>query len=83
MIGAARSPSSCSSFFRPSRSRIPFLVIDPAVRALRVCNLIAIVMLFITGYAFGQLTHRNDWLWDVSMVVLGGALAGLTMILGG
>jgi VIT1/CCC1 family predicted Fe2+/Mn2+ transporter len=62
---------------------IPFLVIDPAVRALRVSNLIAIVMLFITGYAFGQLTHRNAWLWGVSMVVLGGALAGLTMILGG
>jgi VIT1/CCC1 family predicted Fe2+/Mn2+ transporter len=62
---------------------IPFLVIDPAMRALRVSNLIAIVMLFITGYAFGQLTHRNAWLWGVSMVVLGGALAGLTMILGG
>ena len=62
---------------------IPFLVIDGAVRALRVSNLIAIVMLFILGYAFGQLTHRNAWRWGVSMVVIGVALAGLTMVLGG
>ena len=62
---------------------IPFLVIDGAVRALRVSNLIAIVMLFILGYAFGQLTHRNAWRWGVSMVVIGVALAGLTMLLGG
>ena len=62
---------------------IPFLVIDGAVRALRVSNLIAIVMLFILGYAFGQLTHRNAWRWGVSMVVIGVALASLTMMLGG
>ena len=62
---------------------IPFLVVDGAVRALRVSNLIAIVMLFILGYAFGQLTHRNAWRWGVSMVVIGVALAGLTMVLGG
>jgi hypothetical protein len=62
---------------------IPFLFIDSAVRALRVSNLIAIIMLFITGYAFGQLTHRNAWLWGTSMVVLGAVLTGLTMMLGG
>lgn len=62
---------------------IPFLVIDSAVPALRVSNVIAIVMLFVMGYAFGQLTHRNAWLWGVSMVVLGVALSGLTIMLGG
>lgn len=62
---------------------IPFLVLEPAVRALRVSNLIAIVMLFITGYAFGRLTDRNAWLWGFSMVVIGAALAGMAMLLGG
>lgn len=61
----------------------PFVVVEPALRALRVSNLIAIAMLFITGYAFGQLTHRNAWLWGGSMVVLGAALAGMAMALGG
>lgn len=62
---------------------IPFLVIDSAVRALRVSNVVAIVMLFVLGYAFGQLTFRNAWVWGVCMIVLGAALAGLTMMLGG
>ncbi len=62
---------------------IPFLIIDSAVVALRVSNLIAIVMLFVMGYTFGQLTGRSAWLWGISMVVLGAALSGLTMMLGG
>jgi hypothetical protein len=62
---------------------LPFVVIDSAVRALRVSNFIAIVMLFVMGYTFGQLTHRNAWVWGGSMVVLGAALSGLTMMLGG
>jgi VIT1/CCC1 family predicted Fe2+/Mn2+ transporter len=62
---------------------IPFLVIQNAMPALRVSNLIAIVMLFILGYRFAQLTGRSAWGWGVSMVVLGAALASLTMALGG
>ena len=62
---------------------IPFLIIDEPVRALRLSNLVAIVMLFILGYAFGSLIHRSAWLWGISMVGLGVALAGLTMALGG
>ena len=62
---------------------IPFLVIGSSAHALRVSNFIAIVMLFVMGYAFGQLTHRNAWLGGVSMVVLGVALSGLTIMLGG
>ena len=62
---------------------IPFLVVDRAGPALRLSNLVAIVMLFILGWAFGQLTHRTAWVWGVSMVVVGAALAGLAMALGG
>ena len=51
--------------------------------ALRVSNAIAIVMLFLTGFAFGRMTGRHPWLVGVSMVVLGLILVGVTMALGG
>jgi hypothetical protein len=62
---------------------IPFLVIDSARPALRVSNLIAIAMLFVLGHRFARLTGRRAWAWGLSMVVLGAALASLTMALGG
>jgi hypothetical protein len=62
---------------------IPFIVMRNAVPALRVSNAIAIVMLFATGYAYGRLTgYRPAWVGG-AMVVLGGALVGLTIALGG
>jgi len=62
---------------------IPFIFMHNAGPALRVSNLIAIVMLFILGYAFGRTAGRNSWLFGISMVVLGAALVGMTMALGG
>ena len=62
---------------------IPFLVIQSLKPAMRVSNLVALVMLFGTGYAFAELTGRRAWPWGLSMVVLGVILAGLTMALGG
>ena len=51
--------------------------------ALRVSNAIAVVMLFLTGYAFGSMTGRHPWLVGIAMVVLGSILVGMTMALGG
>src|SRR6266480_1842488 len=63
---------------------IPFIFMHNAGPALRVSNAIAIVMLFLTGYAFGRMTGRHSsWLVGISMVVLGLILVGLTMALGG
>ncbi len=62
---------------------IPFLFMKNAWLALRVSNAIAIVMLFLTGYAFGRITSRHSWVTGVSMVILGVILVGLTMALGG
>ena len=62
---------------------IPFIVMENAVQALRVSNAIAIALLFLAGYSYGRQTnYRPAWLggW---MVVLGAALAVLTMALGG
>ena len=62
---------------------IPFIFMHNAEPALRVSNAIAIMMLFLTGYAFGRMTGRHPWLVGISMVVLGLILVGLTMALGG
>ena len=62
---------------------IPFLVFDSVWTAMRVSNVVAIVMLFVTGFAFGRLTGRGAWQWGISMVVIGVVLAGLTIRLGG
>jgi VIT1/CCC1 family predicted Fe2+/Mn2+ transporter len=62
---------------------VPFLVMRQAVPALRVSNVIAIAMLFATGYAYGRMTGRHPLAVGISVVLLGGALAGLTIALGG
>ena len=62
---------------------IPFIFMQNVGPALRVSNAIAIVMLFLTGYAFGSMTRRHPWLAGIAMVVLGSVLVGMTMALGG
>ena len=62
---------------------IPSIFMRNAGPALRVSNLVAIVMLFLMGYAFGRMTGRHPWLVGISMVILGSILVGLTIALGG
>ena len=62
---------------------IPFIVMSDALPALRVSNAIAIVLLAMTGYAFGRITGRRPVWVAVSMVVLGAVLVAMTMALGG
>jgi hypothetical protein len=62
---------------------IPFIVMQDALPALRVSNVIAIAMLFVAGYAYGRLIGRHQWLVGIVMVFIGVALAGLAMALGG
>ena len=62
---------------------IPFIFMHDAGPALRVSNAIAIVLLFILGYAFGRCAARNPWVMGISMVALGTILVGMTMALGG
>jgi hypothetical protein len=62
---------------------LPFPFVADPMRALRISNAVAIVMLFATGYAFGRQIRYRPALIGLSMVVLGGALVGLTIALGG
>lgn len=62
---------------------IPFLFIGDAGVALRISNAIAILLLFLTGFAYGKCVDRRPWLIGISMVALGCFLVGLAMALGG
>jgi hypothetical protein len=62
---------------------VPFIFMQNVGPAMRLSNVIAIVMLFLTGHAFGHITGRQPWLAGAAMVILGAILVGMTMALGG
>jgi VIT1/CCC1 family predicted Fe2+/Mn2+ transporter len=62
---------------------IPFLVMAEAGPALRVSNGIAVAMLFVTGWKYGRHAGHNPAIVGSAMVLLGVALVGMTILLGG
>ena len=62
---------------------LPFVFIDDAHRALRLSNAVAVLLLFLTGYAFGRAAGLSRWWTGLVMVVIGGALVAATIALGG
>lgn len=62
---------------------LPFAFMNKVMWAQRVSNAIAIGLLFLTGYAFGRCTGYHPKGMGVTMVIIGGALVGLTILLGG
>jgi VIT1/CCC1 family predicted Fe2+/Mn2+ transporter len=62
---------------------LPFILMHNAMAAMRVSNAVAVVMLFIAGFAYGRCVGRSPWVFGIVMVVLGGVLVALTMALGG
>ena len=61
----------------------PFALIADAHLALRISNAIAISMLLVAGYAFGRYAGHRPWRMAVAMVLLGTAMVGIAMSLGG
>ena len=62
---------------------LPFLFLPDTWRALRVSNLIAIGMLFLTGYFFGKCSELRPVRTGGAMVLIGIAMVAVTMVLGG
>jgi len=62
---------------------VPFMFIADAGPALRVSNAVAIVMLFIAGFAYGRYVGRSAWGTGLIMVVVGAVLVSMTIALGG
>ena len=62
---------------------LPFAFMQDAFRAMRVSNLIAVSLLFLTGFSFGRAIGYHKWLTGFAMVVLGLVLVAATIALGG
>lgn len=62
---------------------IPFIFMHDIARAMRFSNAIAIVLLFLSGCAFGRVAEYRPWATGLGMVLLGGVLVGITIALGG
>lgn len=62
---------------------IPFLFIQDPWPALRVSNAVALLMLFIGGYNFARYAGLAKITTGMVMVVLGSAMVGITIALGG
>jgi len=62
---------------------IPFTFMSDARLALRVSNSIAIVLLFLAGYCLGRYSSEHPWRVGLAMVVLGFAMVGVAIALGG
>jgi hypothetical protein len=62
---------------------LPFLFFEDPMRALRVSNGIAILMLFLTGYVYGYHAGYRPVASGLIMTAVGGAMVGLTIALGG
>ena len=62
---------------------VPFLIINDPYTALRLSNLVALVLLFSLGPWLGRYAGQRAWLWGVAMTVVGMALVSMTIALGG
>jgi VIT family len=62
---------------------IPFIFMDNLLRAMRVSNAIAIVLLFVTGFAFAKIAEYRPWLTGIAMVIIGSMVVAATIALGG
>ena len=62
---------------------LPFVVMSDAALAMRLSNVIAVVMLALIGHAYGRASGFSPWWTAGSMVVLGMALVAITIALGG
>ena len=62
---------------------LPFLLFQDGQLAMRVSNGIAIAMLFVAGALYARVVGGRAWLIGGTMVVLGIALVGMTIALGG
>jgi VIT1/CCC1 family predicted Fe2+/Mn2+ transporter len=62
---------------------IPFFFIADSLSALRVSNAVAILMLFFVGYYFARYAGYAKIKAGFIMVVLGAAMVGTTIALGG
>jgi VIT1/CCC1 family predicted Fe2+/Mn2+ transporter len=70
-------------FFSTLPVVLPFLLVSKTALALRVSNLVALGLLFLTGYLFGRHTGHNPWRLGVAMMFIGCLLTAVAIWFGG
>jgi hypothetical protein len=70
-------------FVSPLPAAVPFLVFSEPRFALRISNLVLIALLFVAGYKWAKYTGTHPVATGSAMVVIGLALVGIAMLLGG
>ncbi len=62
---------------------VPFLLIEDDYLALRVANLVQVVLLFLIGFRWARHTGANPWWTGLIIVLLGLSLVAVSVSLGG
>ena len=70
-------------FFSTFPIVIPFIFIKDTQIALRVSNLVAVVIMFLCGWSVAKYVGFNKWIMSISMTLIGVLLVLITIVLGG
>jgi VIT1/CCC1 family predicted Fe2+/Mn2+ transporter len=62
---------------------LPLWLIEPPTTAVLVSNAVALVSLFMVGYAWARHTNIPRTRFGLILVVIGAAIIGITLVLGG
>jgi len=62
---------------------LPLLLIDHPWLALRISNLLVVVLLFVTGYHWAKYVDASRWIAGLGLMGLGLALVAIAILLGG
>ena len=62
---------------------VPFLILSPLSRAMRISNAVAIVMLYFTGHRLGGFSGLGSVRLGLAMVAIGAAMVAVTIAMGG
>lgn len=62
---------------------LPFLFLSSLEPALRISNLIALLLLFGIGFSLGHYAGRRPLFWGLAMTAIGAILVVITIALGG
>ena len=61
----------------------PFVFIEDTQVALRVSNMVAIVMMFFCGWQVAKYVGYNKWKMSIAVILIGIMLVAVTIALGG
>ena len=62
---------------------VPFIFVSDTITALRLSNVVALVMLFFAGHALGRYAQYRPVRMGMAMMFIGTALVAITIALGG